>query len=72
MLIISSLDKAPSAYAAHLPARVISLLSEDEKVPVFTNLAGPAHLRLYVAEESGATAMRKAAEAPAQKDVDFA
>ncbi len=72
MLIISSLESAVEAYRRHGPSRVISLLSEEEAIPLFPGLAPDAHLKLYVANESCALALSKAAQKRAEDIAAFA
>lgn len=72
MLIVSPLVSAADAYARLKPGRVISLLSEDEAVPAFPGLEPSGHLKLYVAEESCAATIAKAASERARDIVEFA
>lgn len=72
MLIVSSLAGVADAYARLKPGRVISLLSEDEAVPVFPGLASDRHLKLYVARESCAATIKEAARSRAREIIDFA
>ncbi|MDZ7628081.1 MAG: hypothetical protein U5J99_06690 [Parvularculaceae bacterium] len=72
MLLISSLAGAADAYARLKPGRVISLLSEDEAVPVFPGLTLSNHLKLYVARESCAATISKAARERARDIIEFA
>lgn len=71
MLIITSLDAAKDAYAARKPARVISLLSEEEQPPVFDGLPADRHLMLYVESESCSASLSKAAKDRARQIIDF-
>ena len=71
MLIVSSLQKAHDAYKAHSPARVISLLSDDEELPSFEGLTDEAHLKLYVLEDASTATISKTAKERAQKIIDF-
>ena len=71
MLIVSSLSGAADAYARYRPGRVISLLSEEETVPVFTGLPPDRHLKLYVARESCAASINEASRARAREVIDF-
>ncbi len=71
MLIVSSLDKAVSAFKAHAPARVISLLSDNEEAPEFEGLADEAHLKLCVAGDASAATICGIAKDRAQKIIDF-
>ena len=71
MLIVSSLDCACRAFAAHKPARVISLLSGDETVPCFEGLPAERHLRLHVDRESCCESIDVAARRRAQEIVRF-
>lgn len=72
MLIVSSLAGAPEAFARYRPAWVISLLSEDEAAPPFPGLAASKHLLLYVARESCAASIARAAKDRARDLVEFA
>ncbi len=69
MLIISSLQEAHNAFAAHAPNRVISLLSEDEEIPRFDGLPASRHAKLYVKDESCAVSMTNAAKLRAEEIV---
>ena len=71
MLILSSLEGACAAFEEFGPARVVSLLSEDEAVPSFPGLADRAHLKLYVDSESCAAEISAAQHARAEALVDF-
>ncbi len=71
MLIVSSLSGASDAFNRHRPARVISLLSEEEAVPSFPGIAADHHLKLYVARESCAASINEAARARARDLIDF-
>jgi predicted protein tyrosine phosphatase len=71
MLIVSSLEGACKAYAAFHPARVISLLSEDESVPCFEGIASDKHLQLYVQRESCGATIGAAARERAKEIVNF-
>ncbi|MFN0022461.1 MAG: tyrosine phosphatase family protein [Parvularculaceae bacterium] len=71
-MIVSSLAGATEAYLRHRPARVISLLSEDEAPPPFAGLAPCGHLVLYVAHESCAATISRAARERARDIIDFA
>jgi predicted protein tyrosine phosphatase len=72
MLIVSSLDAAHSAFERYKPAAVISLLSEEEEVPVFEGMPPEAHYRLYVERESCATSICEAARKRAAEIIDLA
>ena len=72
MLIVSSLETARCAFDRYKPATVISLLSEDETLPVFAGLAPGAHHRLYVERESCATSICDAARKRAGELIDIA
>lgn len=72
MLIISSLERAIDAFDRHKPTRAISLLSEEEEVPVFPGMTDASHMRLYVEQESCAAAISAAAKARAHDLVEFA
>lgn len=71
MLFISSLAGAADAFRQHQPARVISLLSEEEAAPMFPGLAPSRHLSLYVDSESCAASISRAAHARAKEIIDF-
>lgn len=71
MLVITSLENAEAAYAAHRPSTVISLLSEDEEAPRFDGLATHDHVVLYMDEESCAAAISRAAQARANDLLKF-
>ncbi|MGE0408126.1 MAG: hypothetical protein AB7P23_02560 [Amphiplicatus sp.] len=71
MLIVSSLEAAVKAYAAFRPARVISLLSDDESAPQFGDLPPERHLSLYVERESCCETIKAAARARAEEIVSF-
>ncbi len=71
MLIVSSLSQACCAYGAHKPARVLSLLSEEEAVPCFNALPDERHLKLYVPRESCAQSISDAARKRAEEIVRF-
>lgn len=71
MLIVSSLSQACRAYTAHHPARVISLLSEEEEVPCFAALPDERHLKLYAPRESCAKSISDAAHLRAEAIVRF-
>ena len=71
MLIVSSLAGAADAYARRRPARVISLLSEEEAAPKFAGLDPSRHLMLYVDRESCAATINDAARARAREIIDF-
>lgn len=72
MLIVSSLAGAAEAYARLRPSRVLSLLSEDEDLPVFPGLTPERHLKLYVARESCALSIAEAAQSRARDIINFA
>ena len=72
MLIISSLDTAIDSFRRHNPARVVSLLSEDEALPLFPGFDDARHLKLYVEQESCAVAINAAARKRASELVRFA
>ncbi len=72
MLIVSSLAGATEAYARYRPAQVISLLSEEEAAPHFRDLVADRHLLLYVARESCAASLSRAARDRARDLVRFA
>ena len=71
MLIVSSLDGAQDAFAAHTPARVISLLSQDETAPHFDGLTPANHLHLYVERDACAETINKAAKGRAEEILSF-
>lgn len=71
MLIVSSLSGAADAFTRHRPARVVSLLSEEDTLPSFPGLAGDRHLKLYVVRESCAASIDEAARARARDLIDF-
>jgi predicted protein tyrosine phosphatase len=71
MLIVSSLAGAADAYARHRPARVISLLSEEEEAPDFDGLDPAGHLLLYVDRESCSDTINRAAKGRAEQIIDF-
>jgi predicted protein tyrosine phosphatase len=71
MLIVTSLEGAEDAFRRRRPAKVISLVSEDEAPPTFDGLADAAHLRLYAVEESSAKAIACAARSRAAAIVGF-
>lgn len=71
MLIISSLEGACAAFAEYRPARVISLLSDDETLPCFDELDGERHLKLYVERESCGESINAAARRRAGEIVRF-
>lgn len=72
MLIVSSLEGVAEAYQNYHPARVISLLSEDEAVPTFDGLSADNHLKLYVERESCARTISAAARERAAEIIAFA
>ena len=72
MLILSSLEHATEAFARFGPCRVISLLSEDEPMPVFSALGADHHLRLYVERDACAKTISEAARRRAASIIDFA
>ncbi|MGF1544041.1 MAG: tyrosine phosphatase family protein [Parvularculaceae bacterium] len=69
---MSSLDHVLSAFARHKPSTVLSLLSEDEAIPLFPGLAPASHLKLYVERESCAADISDAARRRAAEIVSFA
>ena len=71
MLIVTSLEGAEEAWRRLRPARVISLVSEDETAPPFDGLAAAAHLKLYVDSESSARSIASAARARADAIIAF-
>lgn len=71
MLIVSSLSDACRAYAEYAPARVISLLSDDDAVPCFDALPAERHLQLYVDRESCGESINAAARQRANDIVRF-
>lgn len=71
MVIISSLAGAAQAYDRHKPARVISIVSEEDAAPSFPGLAADRHLRLYFARESCAQSISKAARERADEIIRF-
>ena len=71
MLIVSSLAGAAEAYRERRPARVLSLLSEEEEAPAFPGLEEDKRLLLYVDRESCAETISKAARARAREIIDF-
>lgn len=70
MIVISSLANARAEVAARRPARVISLLSEDEPPPDF-GLPRERHLNLHVDEESCARSISAAAKGRASEIISF-
>lgn len=72
MLIISSLENAIDSFRRHAPSRVVSLLSEDEAVPLFPGFESSRHLKLYVEQESCAAEINAAARKRAGELVEFA
>lgn len=70
MIVVSSLSNAKAEVAARAPARVISLLSEDEEVPDL-GLPAARHLVLYVENDSSARGMAEAACARADEIIRF-
>ena len=71
MLIVSSLAGAQNAYAEHQPARVISLLSQDEAAPHFDGLAAADHLHLYIERDACAATISNAAKSRAEEILSF-
>lgn len=71
MVVVSSLASALGAYSRYKPARVISILSEEDAVPTFPDLAALNHLRLYVDRESCAASIDKAARERAEQILRF-
>ena len=71
MLIVTSLADACRAYATHKPARVISLLSEEEELPCFGALPDDRHLKLYATRESCARTISEAARSRAEAVIRF-
>lgn len=71
MLIICSLQNALDSYRRHRPARVVSLLSEDEETPGFPGCEAARHLKLYVEDESCAATINAAARRRAREIIDF-
>lgn len=70
MIVITSLANARAEVAARRPARVISLLSEDESPPDF-GLPKARHLNLHVSEESCARSISRAAKDRAEAIIRF-
>ncbi|HXI87439.1 MAG TPA: hypothetical protein VNH64_08270 [Parvularculaceae bacterium] len=71
MLIVSSLEGAKTAFTRYRPACVISLLSEDEPVPVFIDLDPRKHFKFYVERESSAATISAAAKERAHDIIAF-
>jgi predicted protein tyrosine phosphatase len=71
MLIVSSLEGVSQAFQHYRPARVISLLSEDEMAPAFEGLAPDNYLQLYVERESCARTISAAARERAAEIISF-
>lgn len=71
MLIVSSLAGAQGAFATHAPARVISLLSQDETAPHFDGLAPANHLHLYIERDACSATISNAAKARAEEIIQF-
>lgn len=71
MLIVSSLAGAAAAFEKHRPARVISLLSEEEEAPNFPGVAPENRLLLHVDRESCAESIKCAARERASAVIDF-
>ena len=71
MVIVSSLAGAADAYKRHKPARVISIVSEEDAAPNFSGLSPDRHLRLYFARESCAQSISKAARERAGEIIRF-
>jgi predicted protein tyrosine phosphatase len=71
MLIVTSLEGAEEAFRRRHPARVISLVSEDEILPCFEGLDESAHLKLYVHDESSAKSITGAAKSRAAAVLKF-
>lgn len=71
MVIVSSLAGAAGAYDRYRPARVISIVSEEDLAPSFPGLSAERHLRLYFARESCAQSISKAARERAGEIIRF-
>ncbi|MEM6413253.1 MAG: hypothetical protein AAF720_01165 [Pseudomonadota bacterium] len=71
MLVLTSLENAQTAFAQHRPNCVVSLLSEDEETPCFRGLANDHHVKLYMDDESCATAINNAAQKRTRDLVKF-
>lgn len=71
MLVLSSLERVKEAYNKYAPTRVISLLSEDELMPVFEGLDPAHHLKLYVERDACAKTISKAARRRAECIITF-
>ncbi|MEM9704911.1 MAG: protein tyrosine phosphatase [Pseudomonadota bacterium] len=71
MLIVSSLNDVKAAFERHAPARVISLLSEDEEMPEFPGLGANAHLKLFAEHDSRAATMAQEAVDRVSAIIDF-
>ena len=71
MLIICCLDQVRAVVAERRPARVISLLSEEDALPDLPGLDETAHLKLYVDEESCARTIDAAARVRAAQIIEF-
>jgi predicted protein tyrosine phosphatase len=71
MVIICSLAGALSAYEEYHPARVISIVSEEDLAPDFPGLKPDRHLRLYVDRESCASSIDQAARGRAEQIIRF-
>lgn len=70
VLFISSLAEARAEVAARKPARVISILSEEEATPDF-GLPAARHLKLHVERESCARSIAMAGKARAAEIIRF-
>lgn len=70
MIVVSSLANAHAEAAARRPARVISVLSEEEVAPDF-GLPKARHLSLHVNRESCSRSIARASDARAKEIVRF-
>ena len=71
MLYVCSLSDAPRVFQTVSPARVISLLSDDEPMPAFDAMSAHHHLKLYVESDASSETISVAARGRAQKIVEF-
>jgi predicted protein tyrosine phosphatase len=71
MLIVSSLADAPRAFARHRPARVISLVSDEDSPPRFAGVDPVRCLTLYVERETCGESIDAAARARAGEIIRF-
>lgn len=71
MLVVSSLVDAQRVFARHRPARVISLLSDDDAPLRFDGLDAARHLMLYVKRETCGESISAAARGRAEEIIRF-